>query len=162
MRNKTILLIFLLTLVIWAACASPGYSRFYHEDNPYLCEQNLVNIKNCLEAYKKENNSRYPPSLSFLVPRYLQSIPSCPSIGNDTYSCGYRYNEERTEYTICCFGKNHKSLSENEPEFNRQMRTSGQGSYSSSANSERSLDTATSLILLGILAVVSFLTYRKK
>lgn len=141
-------------------CAFPCYSRYY-EDNVYKCEANLEIIGRALENYAGDHHGEYPPSLSYLVPRYLASIPICSTIGIDTYSCGYMPG--KGEYFICCFGKNHKLLSENEPYFSSKKGKSHHNlQYLRSSDSEKTLDTATSLILLGILAVVSFLTYRKK
>jgi hypothetical protein len=82
-------------------------------------------------------------------------------VGIDTYSCGYQAGPK--EYRICCFGKNHKQLSDNLPAYDSKLRNIPKNPpFHNSSDSEKSLDAATSLLLLGIMAVVSFLTYRKK
>lgn len=159
MKKNTCFTVFITCFILLGAAILPCYSQYYH-DSVEQCESNLSTICRALDDYARDNRGEYPPSLSYLVPRYIAAIPNCPSIGIDTYSCGYMPG--KNEYVVCCFGKNHKLLLDNQPVYTRKGKQSPSIPYTRSTDSEKTLDTATSLILLGILAVVSFLVYRKR
>lgn len=40
--------------------------------------------------YACDHGGNYPEALGKLVPKYLQSVPKCPSAGRDTYSSSWR------------------------------------------------------------------------
>jgi serine/threonine protein kinase len=85
------------------------------------CTSNLFEISMALEAYARDHNGDYPPKLENLVPKYLKSIPTCPSAGRDTYSRSYLVREaednssgkktrgkSKSSYLIYCRGDYHK------------------------------------------------------
>lgn len=43
------------------------------------CQSNMKNIGTALECYRQDNNDLYPPTLTKLTPKYLKTIPTCPS-----------------------------------------------------------------------------------
>ncbi|MFP4498725.1 MAG: hypothetical protein ACLFQV_10980 [Vulcanimicrobiota bacterium] len=44
------------------------------------------------------------------MPDYMESVPTCPTAGHDTYYGGYITgdDESRENFTLYCQGKNHK------------------------------------------------------
>jgi len=76
---------------------------------PHLdaCKSNLMNLGTALEMYSTDSSGRFPPDLSRLVPKYLKSIPICPSGQRDTYSAGYEAASNPDAYTVSCQGANH-------------------------------------------------------
>jgi hypothetical protein len=55
--------------------------------------------------YSTDNEGHYPLGLAMLTPRYLKTIPTCPSVGSVTYLCVTA--SEPDLYTVVCSGTNH-------------------------------------------------------
>jgi len=137
----------------------PLIAQNYHRYSS--CRANLQNIATALEMYAADNAGDYPPLLSYLTPSYLSFIPVCPNVEIDTYSCSYKPGKK--DFYVCCLGNNHPELLENMPAFSSKQRLieTPNPDYKGPED-EKKVDTATSLILLGVLAIFSYLTYRKK
>jgi len=150
-----------LVLLIAFGAMSPLSARRM-AGNGTSCGYNLHNLKSGIEMYANDNGGSYPPYLSYITPNHLNTIPTCPSVGIDTYSCGY--TQGNGEFSVCCVGRNHPELMENMPAYNSRtgrLITATNPAFKG-PEEEKNTDTATSLILLGILSIVSYLTYRKK
>jgi prepilin-type N-terminal cleavage/methylation domain-containing protein len=65
------------------------------------CEANLKNIGLALDQYAADNKGKYPPYLGKLTPRYLYSLPSCPSTKLEYQ---YTYTQLPDRYTVWCNG----------------------------------------------------------
>ena len=74
------------------------------------CRENCRTIGSALDMYGLDNDGQYPRDLSDLVPRYLESIPTCPATGSDSYSGSYHHNScqgDACRYTFFCQGDYH-------------------------------------------------------
>jgi hypothetical protein len=69
------------------------------------CVLNQTNLALALEEWAVKYN-QYPSQISELVPVHLKFIPTCPSAGRDTYSCGYNPNEPNN-FKLYCGGHHH-------------------------------------------------------
>ena len=75
------------------------------------CTTNMKNIATAVETYSTGNGSRYPTSLQQLPPRYIQTIPTCPSAGkNDPYLSGFASASNPDAYSLVCTGNHHGEL----------------------------------------------------
>jgi hypothetical protein len=72
------------------------------------CKSNFKNIGTAMEMYSENNGGRYPPSLSYITPNYLRTIPTCPSAGMQTYM--YINRSDPDIYTVWCSGASHKGM----------------------------------------------------
>ena len=95
------------------------------QDQLTACKFNLKDLGTASEMYSTDSSGLYPTEISFLTPKYLKTIPHCPSAGKDTYSSDYRTNtkellaqaaKDKTEvdtsqaqYHIQCSGEHHRS-----------------------------------------------------
>lgn len=68
-----------------------------------------------MEMYSDDWDGQFPDDLSKLTPKYLKTIPTCPSAGRDTYTDSLRPGPEG--YTVCCQGKNHEGAGLHQPNF---------------------------------------------
>lgn len=73
-----------------------------------LCRQNIVLLGEKLEKYRQDHQGRPPESLNLLRPEYLETIPTCPGAGFDTYSFGYEVEERRGDFEVYCKGNHHR------------------------------------------------------
>ncbi len=113
-------LLAIAALVILAVIA-PIFVRPHHTGGQVTaCKSNLKNIGTALEMYSTDFGGRFPIHLSLLSPDYLKNIPTCPSIGWDTYSGGFSSTSGPDAYTVVCSGSNHGAvgLSANFPQYN--------------------------------------------
>jgi len=87
------------------------------------CKENLKKIATALELYASDNKGAFPKKLAKMCPnpKYLEFIPTCPSVTKDTYSDGYDLSKDKKSYTVYCLGKNHENVSvkENFPAYNK-------------------------------------------
>jgi hypothetical protein len=85
-----------------------------------LCETNEKNLGVALELYSTDNAGHYPPSMSFLIPKYIRIMPTCPAAGTDSYSATYREQRCPDAYSFYCQGANHRGATgySNYPEYN--------------------------------------------
>lgn len=75
--------------------------------NGQTCLAHLEHLVDALRLYSNEHGGRFPTSLSELVPDYVDSLPTCPSAGQDTYAAGYSRSADGLEFDLCCHGDNH-------------------------------------------------------
>lgn len=83
------------------------------------CQSNLKNIGTALEMYAHDNQGHYPPDLSHLTPKYLDSIPICTAVKKDTYSNSYQVSSDMKTFTVYCKGHHHSvvGLEKNYPQY---------------------------------------------
>lgn len=72
------------------------------------CSSNLINLKTAVQMFSTENGGHFPQSLDQLVPKYLKTLPTCPSARRDTYSSAYAVASNPDAFTIVCGGDSHK------------------------------------------------------
>ena len=113
------LVVVVVLISVMASILVPNFLRARARGQLTACKSNCKNIGTALEMYSTDNQARYPVSLSQLVPKYLKTIPTCPSAGQVTYG-NYVSASEPDVYTFCCAGENHRSSSTapNYPQFN--------------------------------------------
>lgn len=75
------------------------------------CLLNLKEIGNALNSYHNDHDKMYPSSLSELIPKYLQSIPTCPAAKKDVYSQGYQVSSDLKTFSFYCKGHYHRDAS---------------------------------------------------
>jgi hypothetical protein len=71
--------------------------------------------------YATDNAGLYATSLTALAPNYLMyTVPTCPSVGRDTYSASYKVSARPDRFTVWCGGRNHIQAGEpaNYPQYN--------------------------------------------
>lgn len=78
------------------------------KSNLAQCKSNVRNIGTALEMYSTDNSGRYPLSLDLLVPSYLKSLPTCPTVGHETYRSGYQSVSIPDNYTVSCQSGHHR------------------------------------------------------
>lgn len=113
------LMVAIVIIALLAAILVPNFIRSKSQGRASACKSNLRNIATALESYMLDNAGQLPASLSALPPAHLNSIPTCPGAGADTYSPGYAMAAAPTAYTICCGGDNHEGtgLTPNFPQY---------------------------------------------
>jgi prepilin-type N-terminal cleavage/methylation domain-containing protein len=122
MRRKGFTLIELMIVIaiiaILAAILVPNFIRARAQGMLTACRSNLKNIGTALEMYSTDNAGRYPSAKANLTPDYLKTIPTCPSVGNDSYA--YTSATSPDAYTVYCSGTNHSgaSIAANFPQYN--------------------------------------------
>lgn len=62
---------------------------WYASDDLTQCKSNLKNIGTAMEMYSTDCGGRFPHDASCLTPNYLKRIPTCPTVGSDTYTAGF-------------------------------------------------------------------------
>ncbi len=99
-----------------------GIAETTEEGNFDICKENLKNIATALKLYGADNKGIYPRKLGkvFPNPKYLDFIPTCPSVSKDTYTDGYTVAADRKSFTVYCLGKNHTNVKVkgNFPQYN--------------------------------------------
>jgi len=75
------LMIVIAIIAILAAIFVPNYVRARARAVLSACEENEKNIATALELYAVDNDGCYPTTLPMLTPKYLKTIPTCPSGG---------------------------------------------------------------------------------
>ncbi|MBQ7502824.1 prepilin-type N-terminal cleavage/methylation domain-containing protein [bacterium] len=75
------LMIVIAIIAILAAIIVPNFVRSRARATLTACEENEKNIATALELYAADNDGSYPSTLPMLIPKYLKSIPTCPSGG---------------------------------------------------------------------------------
>lgn len=84
----------------------------YPWDTLRTCESNIHLLKEAIEAYKADHGE-LPKNRRQLVPDYLPSLPTCPTLGLDTYRvafgrrAGYGDPEDKEYYLIRCTAMEH-------------------------------------------------------
>ncbi len=96
---KTSLLCLALAITT-AALAMPRWMRAEAQRQDRECRRNLETIGAALEVYAADHFCRYPREARQLVPRYLETFPTCPA--------GTPYqvlHVNRDLYTVVCTGR---------------------------------------------------------
>ena len=78
------LMIVIAIIAILAAVLVPNMVRARSRGQLTACTSNLRNIGTAVEMYNVDAKGRYPLLLSDLTPKYLKTIPECPTAGSDT------------------------------------------------------------------------------
>ena len=100
--------IFIISVL--SSISIPVYRRSIDKSRFNSCESNLRNLVTAIETYHLESKI-YPADLTSLVPPgYINSIPTCPSAGQPTYTAGYEFDNVSGEFTVSCKGTYHASL----------------------------------------------------
>jgi Tfp pilus assembly protein PilE len=109
----------LLVISVLATIIVMDLRRAYYRGKLVGCVSNLRNLATAQNQFIVENR-KYPDTLAELTPRYIASIPTCPSARADTYSTGYVRVEDPDRFTLHCKGTNHddKRLGADEPWYN--------------------------------------------
>ena len=71
------------------------------------CLRQLDKLHHALDAYRDAHQDFFPDRLDQLVPSYLETLPTCPAAGSDTYSASYQVSHAPERFTLSCFGANH-------------------------------------------------------
>lgn len=113
------LMIVIAIIAILAAILVPNFIRARAQGQVTACKSNLKNIGTALEMYSTDNAGRFPTGLTKLTPNYLKVIPTCPSIGSDTYTTGFSSTSNPDAYTVVCSGTQHTGvgLAANYPQY---------------------------------------------
>lgn len=109
----------ILGILLVLVAAGAGLDHVYRrapQQRLTQCKQNLRELGTALEMHSTDANGKYPDALAKLVPKYLPSLPHCPSAQADTYSDGAQFgpdapaNKERHEdyYLVYCAGSHHE------------------------------------------------------
>lgn len=105
------LMIVIAIIAILAAILVPNFMRARAQGNVTACKSNLKNIGTASEVYATDNNTRYPLLLSDLAPKYLGTIPTCPSSAlSPSYSFSSVSNPDA--YTVVCTGNFHGAVND--------------------------------------------------
>ena len=118
-------IVFLSVCAVLGALLVPNFIRARSRGQLTACKSNLKNIGTGFEMYSTDWGGRYPKTLDLLTPKYLKTIPDCPSAGAPSYSLetgrGVVYNSAGFDeyYFLQCEGKNHIAVSvpENYPQY---------------------------------------------
>lgn len=111
------LMIVIAIIAILAAILVPNFIRARAQGQLTACKSNLKNIGTALEMYSTDNGGRFPTTANFsaaggLTPNYLKVIPTCPSVGSNTYTAGYSAASNPDAYTVVCSGTNHAGVNQ--------------------------------------------------
>ncbi|MBM3463764.1 MAG: prepilin-type N-terminal cleavage/methylation domain-containing protein [Armatimonadetes bacterium] len=106
------LMIVIAIIAILAAILVPNFIRARAQGQVTACKSNLKNIGTALEMYSTDSSGRFPSQLTSLTTggNYLKSIPTCPSVGSDTYTGGFASHSNPDAYTVVCNGTNHAGV----------------------------------------------------
>lgn len=105
------LMIVIAIIAILAAILVPNFLKARAQGQLTACKSNCKNIATALEMYASDNSGRYPldgqfaPSLT--GGNYLKTIPTCPSVGSDTYGGPYTSGQTPDCFSFWCSGNNH-------------------------------------------------------
>jgi len=156
---KRLCALLIAAAVLGLFMAGPSHARTRYDHSLYRCKDNLSTLWAALEKYANDHGDRYPKLLSELAPTYVGRLPSCPSVGANTYSCGYVTRAKG--YSLCCFGANHHGLPANSPSIDSQTGYAFTPQPSGQADEEK-MELGTAAILLAVLCFLSYLIYRKR
>lgn len=105
------IMIVIALIAILSSILLPSFVRARSQGRLTGCHQNLHHIATALESYMAENSSHYPQTLTPLTPRYISTIPTCPSAGtNAPYTGGFSSTSNPDAYSIICAGTHHGEL----------------------------------------------------
>lgn len=105
-KRKRALIYLGLFMILFLGIVVPNFRHARHCGQYTACRSNLFNIGTAMEMYRSDNEGCYPPSLSCITPKYLRTIPTCPSAGMQTYM--YISRSVPDLYTVWCSGAYHR------------------------------------------------------
>lgn len=130
---------FVLMLAFVGFLACFGYFMWKRNEKNQ-CRENLRLINDAVVSYAKDNHGALPKSLELLVPKYLASLPRCPTISFTRYVINLRSNSldprvpppdryyaEQLDsrgaihYQVFCHGHCHPDWGVNEPWFDDEF-----------------------------------------
>ena len=98
-----------------------GIAETTEEQSFETCKENLKKIAQALKLYAADNGGSYPKKMEKISPnpKYLEFIPTCPSMMKDTYSDGYEVSKDKKAFTVYCQGEGHLNIlvKENYPQY---------------------------------------------
>ena len=106
------LMIVIAIIAILAAILVPNFIRARAQGQLTACKSNLKNLGTALEMYSTDNGGRFCTGTTGLTPNYLKIIPTCPSVGSNTYTTGFAAASNPDAYTVVCAGTNHAGVSQ--------------------------------------------------
>jgi len=104
------LMIVIAIIAILAAILIPNFIRSRAQGQYSACVSNLRNISTALQMYAHDNAGHYAGALATITPGFIKTIPTCPSVGFNTYTGGYSSASVPDAYTVVCSGSNHGAL----------------------------------------------------
>lgn len=105
------LMIVIAIIAILTSILVPNFVRARSQGRVTACKTNLKNLAAATESYATDSAGRYPATLNRLPPRFIQTVPTCPSAGsNQCYINGFTSASVPDAYTICCAGTYHREL----------------------------------------------------
>ena len=105
------LMIVIAIIAVLTSILVPNFVRARSQGRVTACKTNLKNLAAATETYATDNAGRYPQSLNRLPPHFIQTIPTCPSSGNNQcYIGGFTSASVPDAYTIYCAGTYHAEL----------------------------------------------------
>lgn len=111
------------TLLLLGAILVPNFVRARARGRLTACKSNLKNIGTALEMYSTDHEGRYPPSPNELLPNYLKTIPTCPTVGWVTYQ--FQMASTPDLYTVVCAGHNHGGSGVTAPNYPQYTSITG-------------------------------------
>jgi type II secretion system protein G len=115
------MMVVIAIIAVLAFLMVPNYMRARSRTQLTSCQAGMKTLGTALEMYAADNSGHYPDSVADInASRHLVTIPTCPSIGADTYSGGYAATRNPDRYTVVCAGANHTGMEvpENFPQYN--------------------------------------------
>jgi len=111
-----------IMVILIALFAGRNFTRARARAMFTACVQNIKTIATANQNFSTENAGHYAATIDLLTPKYVRSIPTCPSAGFATYASGTNYARATNpdNFTVMCGGGYHTSLgkSPNCPQFN--------------------------------------------
>lgn len=105
--NLLIAALILAGVAFQAMLGFPGFRdvrNWWHADRYRAqCGSNLKNLATACDMYAMDNGGHDPASLRHVVPNYLKTLPTCPTVGAYTYSATHPIDVWQG-YTITCSG----------------------------------------------------------
>lgn len=125
-------------VAVVAAVFMPTYIRARGSAPSLGCTSSLKTVGTALEMYAYDNEHAFPDALEQLVPTYLKTLPTCPTVGRQTYVEAYTVAHGGTAeeaYTVVCFGNNHAEIRypPNFPQYTSRLGLLGAPAHASPA-----------------------------
>ena len=113
------LMVVIAIIAILIAVLLPNFIHARAQGQATACDDNLKHIGSAALLYSNDNGGRFPTALSQLAPTYLAEIPTCASVGVDTYTSGFVSASNPDSFTVVCSGTNHAGvgIQANYPQF---------------------------------------------
>lgn len=114
------LMVVISIIAILAAILVPNFVKSKAQGQAAACKTNVKNIATALEMYTHDSGGRFPTVLTNVLPNYIKTIPTCPSLNAQAvYTNGYASSSVPDSYTLVCSGLNHAGVgySANYPQY---------------------------------------------